>query len=297
MLLFIFCLMQLQFAGVTMAAPLINYQGVLTNDIGNAQNGTMSMEFALYDEPVAGNMVWGEAQSDVQIENGTFHVLLGDGALLGGSPPLTSGVFANPNLWLQVTVSGVPITPRWQLASAPFAMRVEIAEGVVAGSITASDVLDASIQATDIADATISPAKMTLPSCGPGEILVLESGEWGCRPDSASLVQECFEAPQNQIGIGECKSGVRDANGTCVGQKLPISYEPCMYTAVKSDFDCDGVEDEGCGCLLSSGRCDTAVAYIEEDGSCTTTSYFESPETTCDGRDNDCDGDIDEGCN
>ncbi len=106
---------------------LLNYQGRLTDPSGNPQNGTFTMQFALYDAQSGGNQLpsgspWSETQS-VTVTNGVFNVLLGSvtalpATLFQGGPTDTSG----PLRFLQVTVSGEVLTPRKRIASAAYAV-------------------------------------------------------------------------------------------------------------------------------------------------------------------------------
>ena len=86
------------------AAPqLLNYQGRLTDAVGNPRNGTFSMGFSILDGP-AGASLWSEAQS-VSVTNGFFSVLL------GSSTPFPVDLFVGgttdaygPSRYLQVSI-------------------------------------------------------------------------------------------------------------------------------------------------------------------------------------------------
>ena len=63
------------------------------------------------------------------------------------------------------------------------------------------------------------------------------------------------------------------------------------------DDDCDGVIDEGCSCNFNSttfGVCSMGVT--PQTGGCSPPTEYETIESRCDGKDNDCDGVVDEGC-
>lgn len=98
----------------------VTYQGQLKNG-GSPANGAFDMSFSVFDADVAGNLVAGPLVFDGQ----------------GGNPPqmnITSGLFTatldfgqgvfdgNPR-WLEVTVSGTPLSPRQPITSAPYAQR------------------------------------------------------------------------------------------------------------------------------------------------------------------------------
>ncbi|MFB6263149.1 MAG: plastocyanin/azurin family copper-binding protein, partial [Bradymonadaceae bacterium] len=61
------------------------------------------------------------------------------------------------------------------------------------------------------------------------------------------------------------------------------------------DNDCDGATDEGCPCDYK-GKIDGVCGNATRDsgGTCQRPGQFEPTETTCDGKDNDCDGSTDE---
>jgi MYXO-CTERM domain-containing protein len=103
---------------------------------------------------------------------------------------------------------------------------------------------------------------------------------------------------------GECKSGTQTcANGnwgTCVGE-VKASAEICDG----KDNDCDGQVDEefgtlGQSCMVGKGLCANKGKVVcksdKSDVTCSAKPGTPSREV-CDGKDNDCDGDTDEGCN
>ncbi|MFQ5639339.1 MAG: hypothetical protein ACE5IR_15250 [bacterium] len=98
--------------------PYINYQGQLTDDNGNPLNGTFSIEFRIYDSLTDGTIVWGPEIHSKQIDNGLFNVLLGSQNQNGIPLDLFD---SNPTVYLEIRVDGVPLSPRSQFASVPFA--------------------------------------------------------------------------------------------------------------------------------------------------------------------------------
>ena len=98
-----------------------------------------------------------------------------------------------------------------------------------------------------------------------------------------------------------CQAGFFDVDG------LPGCEYACTFAGAEScngnDDDCDGLTDEDvigpdfdatslCGalgvCATGTARCDGAAGIV-----CDLPTTFEVTETTCDGLDNDCDGDLD----
>ncbi|GMV12116.1 MAG: hypothetical protein AMXMBFR56_03400 [Polyangiaceae bacterium] len=148
---------------------------------------------------------------------------------------------------------------------------------------------------------------------GSGGVHTIDGGGgWGpggadagsaCAPVGAK--QPCYAGPISAAGIGVCQLGEQACSasgwGACVGSVLPSS-ESCGDGL---DDDCDGSSDEGCQC--ASG--DTQACGAESKGVCKPGkqlcvngvwspscdgAVLPSPEQ-CNGKDDDCDGQIDDG--
>ncbi|MEK6934900.1 MAG: putative metal-binding motif-containing protein, partial [Nanoarchaeota archaeon] len=126
--------------------------------------------------------------------------------------------------------------------------------------------------------------------------------------DESGSSQECIPGQTRNCGVsdvGECKLGKQTCGnnglfGSCVGNINPV-VELCDSL----DNDCDGSSDEifsnlGNSCSIGVGACrDNGVFVCRLDGSgtqCNAVPGIPSNET-CDGSDNDCDGNVDEGGN
>ena len=136
-----------------------------------------------------------------------------------------------------------------------------------------------------------------------------------CAPGT---VRSCYTGPGGTLDVGICRGGSQTCDvrpdgaaewSACAGATLP-DVEACNGR----DDDCDGVTDEGCTCDLGMVRdCYEGPAATRGVGICTdgTQSCVASgggsawgacsgatePGTeTCNGRDDNCDGTVDEGC-
>nr|MBN2277965.1 hypothetical protein [candidate division Zixibacteria bacterium] len=108
----------------------INYQGHLLDDLGSPVSGSVAMTFSIYDEASGGTQIWTQSFPAVNVVEGGFTVILGDG------DPIEPDVFNSSDRWLEVIVDGQPINPRVKLTSMPYAQKVATIEGAQAGSIT-----------------------------------------------------------------------------------------------------------------------------------------------------------------
>ncbi len=122
---------------------LINYQGRLTDNLGNpVTSGSYDVQFRIWDHPTqagAGDYIWGRSFPLHVVTNGLFNVLLSD----DGSPVLTPGTpqaaslrdaFAGTDRYLGLTItrnpqgqitSPIEISPRQRLVSAPYAIQAQ----------------------------------------------------------------------------------------------------------------------------------------------------------------------------
>jgi hypothetical protein len=99
-------------------APLIDYQGFLTDAAGAPLSGSKRLTFSLYDSPTAAAAFWGpQIFEGVPVVNGRFDVILGTTDIAGRS---LAGVAGFPEKYLGITVDGTEIQPRQTvLRSAP----------------------------------------------------------------------------------------------------------------------------------------------------------------------------------
>jgi hypothetical protein len=132
-----------------LAPRLLNYQGFLTDTLGNPiTNPSSSMTFTIFDAVSAGSQKWTESQL-VSVDKGIFHVLL------GSVTSIPDSVFTNSNSrWLELTVAGQILTPRTQIVSSPYSYTSTYSDTAIYARNSAPD-NDWSFRITDIADTTL----------------------------------------------------------------------------------------------------------------------------------------------
>lgn len=106
---------------VSVIPSKMSYQGVLTDNNGNPQNGTFTMTFGLYTTPTGGSPLWSETQNTVQVNNGIFNVLLGSVNPINLAFDVT--------YYLGVSVQGTNLLPRVELASSGYSFNTARIQG------------------------------------------------------------------------------------------------------------------------------------------------------------------------
>jgi hypothetical protein len=116
---------------VTTVPGTVGFEGFLTTTGGAPlADGTYSVTFRVYDAATAGNTLWTETQTNVQVKNGLYSVAL------GSITPFGSNVF-NGSRWIGVTVgAGSENTPRTQISSVPFALNADNSNKIGGGVLT-----------------------------------------------------------------------------------------------------------------------------------------------------------------
>ena len=153
-ILLILTIFVLLFISVNAQVPqLINYQGKLSDNMGNPINGVYQMIFRIYyviDE--GGDQEWAEVHPAVTVTDGLFNVML------GSHETLPDNCFSEDSTsWLGITVGeDSEIEPRTRLITVPYAyqaLHADTAGYVVSvgnNSVGTYAIIDGSIQAADL---------------------------------------------------------------------------------------------------------------------------------------------------
>ncbi len=150
----------------------MHFQGVMTDDEGLPVNDTLSMQFRIYADTLAGS-IWSDVQPDVEVVNGFYDVYL-DVSALPFDVPYFLGIIVDLE-WLgpKRPMAGVPYSFRSAMtkvvpgdgltgASDSMAVQLSIADGGVTtaklddGSVTTDKILNDAVTGIKIADSSVS---------------------------------------------------------------------------------------------------------------------------------------------
>lgn len=254
-------------AGTTSYAvpPTISYQGYLES-IEEPFTGNATMVYRAFNAPVNGALLWEEEQV-VAVDQGLYSVMLGTGLMNGSYGTLEEALLASDDLWLEVQIGGEaePMSPRQRLASVGFAIR---AGSVDAGAITADMMGTAAVTTDKLADGAVTTDKIS-GGTGSGLDADLLDGQ-----DAASFAP----AVHNHDTVYYPKSQVDTLIADLQAQIDVLRGHSC------TDGDGDGYYgQENCTTPVD---CEDSVAAINPGAT----------ELCEDLIDNNCDGQIDEGC-
>ncbi len=130
----------------------INYQGYLTTADNAPVSDTLNMVFALYRTQNGGNALWESPQMSVPVLNGVFNVILGENSEIPDS------VFNGGDVWLEIRINGVPLTPRQKVVSVGYSYRSINADYAVnAGHAVNADTAGFALIADSLAGESTSP--------------------------------------------------------------------------------------------------------------------------------------------
>ena len=120
----------------SMAQTAITYQGELLDDSGPA-NGTVQMEFMLYDDEAGTNLLGMDGPQSVEVNDGLFQVELDFG-----------NVYSDPPVYLQIVVDGTPLLDLQKLTPAPAAVSAATASS--AATAVTADSADSAESASSV---------------------------------------------------------------------------------------------------------------------------------------------------
>jgi hypothetical protein len=236
------CPAAITLAQTTQVPNLLSYQASVTDasgtPIGATEPVNRTVTFQFYTASTGGTPVYAESQV-VTIANGDFSVLLGNGNGVDGlpgraapaSPIVTLAEVTLSPLYLGITVddgtaaADAEISPRQQLASAAFATRARIAEGLADGNLATEMVADSAITTVKIggnqvttakiADSNITTAKLATGSVTLDKLDTSAIGVW--TPNGPNI-----NRTSGNVGIGQSNSGFPLNFASTTGNKIAL---------------------------------------------------------------------------
>lgn len=234
---------------VSSASELISYQGRLTLSDGNpVTNGPHTIQFAIYDDSLAGQQLWTETATITTLYGMFTHHL-------GANSPLPNDLFATSGVqYLEVVFEGESIRPRSIITGAPTAG--------VAGDLFVTDHRDTLVIETDAAEHRLSlfdqkgQEQIKLQGTGAGGQVVLSNpdGAIGISLHGGLTGDESVMLPDSSVNSEEI------LNET--GYVTWINVNPVtMVTLEMTDLLTLEIETPAVGYIVLQGKC-----YVELSG-------------------------------
>lgn len=270
----------------------IGFEGRLTDTSGKPVEGAVTLKIEVFDAAAGGNLVWQETKS-VTARRGIFQTTL--------SPPIS--VTFDETYWAEVTYAGKVMSPRLQLAAAPYAMRAGIADAVAnldASKLTGkaplsaipaltsawTGTLDASRLSGSIAASMIS-GKVTSAATADNSLKLNSKAENALSVASAATATSASNAAKlnnkdegalnvGLVGGAAVSAGtisvtnskaITFASDTTVGRKSAFTSTPIVTCSAKNDKTFCSV-----GSLSTTGF--TAKVYTDAGAGTTTDVYW-----------------------
>ncbi|MCP4685593.1 MAG: hypothetical protein GY867_09100 [bacterium] len=211
--------------------PLINYQGRLTNSMGEPMDTLVDMTFSLYADPDGTTLLWTENHPVVEVYSGLFHIVL------GGFEPIPDTVFTGEVRWLGIQVGSDPEgEPRATMVTVPYAYRAWHAQdaqnsAVADFSLLAESVVEDAVGSPQISNGSINLEDLGHNYASEGMVIKWVDDGWAMANDSigggsftlpysgtVSNAATAFDITNSGVGSGSAVKGVSDSSDAVVGQ-------------------------------------------------------------------------------
>ncbi len=241
---------------VRLSPRLLNYQGYLTDTLGNPiANPSVSMTFGIWSLSGGGAQIWYETQN-VNVAKGIFSVLL------GSVTPIPDSVFTKgTDRWLELTYAGITLSPRTRITSSGYALSATYSD-------TAFSVVNNAITTPKILDTAVTMAKLAPAGATTNQVIKWNGSMWQPSTDVASSDTDWIFSGNNiysgvsgGVGIGTtspwCQlhiyknSNTGSANDNAVADIQSVYRNSALYLDGSTSYSGNIVF---CGAGIEQGR-------------------------------------------
>lgn len=234
-------------AQMTAATPTtFSYQGVLRNADGSLANGQFKLTINLYNDPLTGPSLYNEVFDPVAVTDGLFGLVVGDQA----NHPLDAALFANPKIFLGVTVgSDTELLPRQRLHPLPWAVNATLAQSAItAGKADAATTAERAIALREVGDGK-GGAKQRQDYPMELRRYVVEAKDNGIKPfsvpvDDTLLVQLCGDEDGCSLSLGTRNPTITTTDNRFV-MSFPYSFSVANAVNGTRFWHTAGFDDSG----------------------------------------------------
>ncbi len=187
---------------VRLSPRLLNYQGFLTDTLGNPiTNPSVSVTFGIWSSSGGGTQIWYETQS-ISVTKGIFS------AVMGNTTPIPDSVFTKgSDRWLEMTYAGITLSPRTRITSSGYALSATYSD-------TAFSVVNNAITTPKILDTAVTMAKLAPAGATTNQVIKWNGSMWQPATDVASSDTDWIFSGNNMysgvsgnVGIGTTSPG------------------------------------------------------------------------------------------
>lgn len=185
------------------APQKINFQGRL-EESGQPAEGAKNFIFKLYDALSAGSLVWTSQAQSVAVTNGVFSVVLETGTPVN----LSTAAFAGAR-YVEITVDGVPLSPRQEMVSAPYAL---VAQALAPDAVISLSSLEKDPSSVSVINTSTNAVDWTQLKNVPAGLADGTDDSGGATFSTAAIVSGKFSDERVSISTGAFYGGFNAAD-------------------------------------------------------------------------------------